>query len=206
MSAFLTITIIIMLAAISPGPDFAVVTKNALSYSRKAGIYTALGVALSLIFHASYCMLGLAIIVSKSLLLFSFIKYLGAAYLIYIGIKALLDKSKMQIANYQHTHKTMANFKALQQGFLCNALNPKAIFFLLALFTMVIKPNTPVWLQGIYAIDVALIHFIWFSILSIIITHHRIKKGLSKIQHYIVKVMGAFLIGFGCRIAMLAHK
>ena len=88
MQEFLSISLLIMLAAVSPGPDFAVVTKNSLLYSRKAGLFTALGVSVSLLIHAVYCILGLAIIISQSLLAFSVIKYLGAAYLIYIGFKA----------------------------------------------------------------------------------------------------------------------
>lgn len=70
---YFMITLIIVLAAISPGPDFALVVKNALQHNRKAGIFSALGVSMSLLMHASYCILGLAIIISKSVLLFSII-------------------------------------------------------------------------------------------------------------------------------------
>ena len=72
MYELLSITLIILLAAISPGPDFAVVTKNALLYSRKSGIFTAMGVSTSLLIHSTYCILGLAIVIAKSLLLSSF--------------------------------------------------------------------------------------------------------------------------------------
>src|SRR5690242_773964 len=101
---FLAITLLIVLAAISPGPDFALVVKNSLAYKRTAGIYTALGVSCSLGIHATYSILGLAIIISKSLLLFSLIKYLGAAYLIYIGAQSLLAKrEELQKMNMSHS-------------------------------------------------------------------------------------------------------
>ena len=74
MQEFLSVSLLIILAAISPGPDFAIVTKNSLLYSRKAGIYTALGVSGSLLVHAVYCILGLALIISQSLLAFIIIK------------------------------------------------------------------------------------------------------------------------------------
>lgn len=95
MQEFFSISFLIILAAISPGPDFAMVIKNSLLYSRRAGIYTALGVSVSLLIHAVYCILGLALVISRSLLAFSIIKYLGAAYLIYIGIKGFLAKREV---------------------------------------------------------------------------------------------------------------
>lgn len=119
MSEFFAISLVIILAAISPGPDFAIVTKNALLYSRKAGIFTALGVSISLLIHASYCILGLAVIIAKSLLLFSLIKYLGATYLIYIGIKSLCTKRSLKETPIQRATVTMTALQSFRQGFCC---------------------------------------------------------------------------------------
>jgi len=204
MTEFFTITLIIILAAISPGPDFALVVKNSIQYTRKDGIFTALGVSCSLLIHSIYCILGLAIIISQSLLMFSIIKYLGAAYLIYIGVKGLLAKRKEVIGIQARAHHhTMGPVKAFTQGLLCNLLNPKAIMFILAFFTLIMKPSTS-WLAQIgYCLEIALIHLLWFSWLATMITHHRVKENLSKIEYYIVKVMGFVLIGFGARIAFV---
>lgn len=103
MQEFLSISLLILLASISPGPDFAIVTKNSLLYSRKKGLFTALGVSVSLLVHTIYCILGLAIIISHSLLAFSVVKYLGAAYLICIGFKSLLAKREVQASNIKHS-------------------------------------------------------------------------------------------------------
>lgn len=203
MSEFFAITLLIMLAAISPGPDFAMVAKNSLLYSRKAGTWTALGVATSLLIHASYCILGLAIIISQSLLAFSVIKYLGAAYLIYIGIKSLLAKRETAHLNIHHSKHTISAFQAFRQGLLCNLLNPKAIMFLLAFFTLVVKPGSSLWTELGYGMEIAIIHWLWFSLLAYLLTHHYIKRNLSRIQFYIVKTMGVVLIAFGARIATL---
>ena len=206
MGEFFAITFIILLAAISPGPDFAMVVKNSLLYSKRGGIYTSLGITISLFVHATYCMMGLAIIISKSLLLFNVIKYIGSAYLIYIGTRALFSKKTTQ-SHIEHTDVKSINRKtAFWQGLLCNLLNPKAIMFLLALFTMVIKPTTPMILQIIYVIDIGLIHFVWFCSLSIFLTHHKVSKLLQKIQFIVTKVMGGVLVMFGIRIATLAQQ
>ncbi len=203
MIEFLTITLIICLAAISPGPDFAMVVKNALMHDRKSGIFTALGVSCSLLIHASYCILGLAIIISKSLLLFSIIKYMGAAYLIYIGIVNLLAKRPApHPVDEQIGCNRVSVFRIFSQGLLCNLLNPKAILFILAFFTLIIKPSTSWLAQMGFAIEIALIHFVWFSLLAVMITHKHVKASLNKLQYYIVKLIGGVLIGFGTHIAI----
>lgn len=207
MLEFLTVLSIVTLAIVSPGPDFAVVTKNALVYSRRAGIFTAMGIASGTLIHASYCIFGLAIIISKSLLLFSVIKYLGAAYLIYTGIKSILAKKNTNLAIVAEKSKaTLTAIQAWRQGFLCNVLNPKCILFFMALFTLIIKPTTPFVLQVIYGLLNPILGMLWFSGLSILITHRNVKTRLGKIQHYVVKVMGGFLVAFGIRIATMSHS
>ncbi len=203
MYELLSITLIILLAAISPGPDFAVVTKNALLYSRKSGIFTAVGVSTSLLIHSTYCILGLAIVIAKSLLLFSIIKYLGAGYLIYLGIKGLLSKEGSLKLNAHKQNTDLSASKSFVQGLLCNLLNPKAIVFLLAFFTLIMSPSMSRLAQIGYGLEIVFIHLIWFSWLSIMITHHSIRTHIAKVQHYIIKAMGVALIGFGVRIATL---
>lgn len=203
MQEFLSISLLILLAAISPGPDFAMVTKNSLLYSRKHGIYSALGISLSLLIHTIYCVLGLAAVISQSLLAFSVIKYIGAAYLTYIGAKSLLAKREQTTFSAAQTQKHMTHKQAFYQGLLGNLLNPKAIMFLLAFFTLVVKPGVSVWIEFAYGLDIAIIHMLWFSLLSIMLTHSSVKTYLAKAQYYIVKIMGAVLVSFGIRIACL---
>ena len=194
-----------MLAAISPGPDFAMVTKNSIMHSRKIGIYTAAGVSSSLLIHSVYCILGLALIISKSLLTFSIIKYCGAAYLVYIGIKSLMSKREEINVQSKSSSKTITGRQAFMQGLLCNLLNPKAIMFLLAFFTIVVGPGNSLLSEMGYGFEIAVIHMIWFSSLAYMLTHQYVAAKLNRIQFYIVKVMGAVLVAFGVRVAMLSN-
>lgn len=203
MVEFFTITLIIILAAISPGPDFAMVIKNAIFLNRRSAIFTALGVSCSLLIHSIYAILGLAIVISHSLLLFSLIKYAGAAYLIYIGIKSLLAEQTISGINANSVHQKINGSQAFLQGLLCNLLNPKAIMFILAFFTLIVKPSVSLIAQFGFGIEIGLIHFVWFSCLAVMITHERVRTSLTKIQHHIIKLMGIILIGFGARIASL---
>src|SRR5438094_7329342 len=89
---FLTIASLHLLAVMSPGPDFVLISKNSLVYSRKSGVYSALGLALGILVHITYSLIGIAYIISRSIVIFSTIKLLGAGYLIYIGYKSLWAK------------------------------------------------------------------------------------------------------------------
>ncbi len=203
---FFAITLIILLAAISPGPDFAIVVRNTLAYSRKAGLMTALGVTMGILIHCTYCILGLGLVISRSLLAFTVIKYIGALYLIYLGIKGLLSKKPSHLKQTHHHLHGIALSQAFRQGFFTNLLNPKGIMFLLAFFTLILDPKTPILSQIAYSFTVGVIHLGWFSLLSILLSHPYLKASLNKFQYVINKVFGALLIGFGLRIAFLHHS
>jgi len=88
-SEFLTVALIHLLAVASPGPDFAIVVRESVGYGRRAGLFTAVGVGTGILVHVTYSLLGIGLIVSQSIVLFNALKWLAAAYLLYIGIKAL---------------------------------------------------------------------------------------------------------------------
>lgn len=129
MPVILTVAVIHLLAVMSPGPDFIMTIHNTLKYSRRSGIYSAIGLGLGIAVHVTYCLVGIAVIISKSVVLFSIIKYLGAAYLIYIGIKALRSKRGPDYGSEEHVPQDISPLKALRSGFLTNVTNPKATLF-----------------------------------------------------------------------------
>ena len=206
LTQFFTIGLLVLLSAMLPGPDFALVTKNSIIHSRRAGIFTSLGIAVAVLIHITYCVLGLAVIISQSLFLFSIIKYIGAIYLIYLGITALLTKHVGKIetkTSHVLQKRKVSSLTAFKQGFLCNLLNPKATIFFLALFTMIIKPETPKLWELAYAVEIFIIVVAWFCSLTIILSHPRILRILNKIEKYIEKTVGIFLIGFGLVLAFM---
>ncbi|MBS0287634.1 MAG: LysE family transporter [Proteobacteria bacterium] len=206
LNDFIALGIIGLLGAISPGPDFIVVTQSSLSYGKKAGIYTSLGVAIGCLIHISYCILGIGVIVAESIVLFNILKYLGAAYLIYLGIKALF--SSATVNSLQGTAVAKANISAIaafRKGLLVNLLNPKVTLFILSVFTQVIDPSTPIPIQASYGLEFGLIAFTWFSLLSLILNNPQLKKKLLSVQKYIEKVLGAFLILLGLKVASFSQ-
>ena len=207
MSAFLTVAIVHLLGVMSPGPDFAIVTRNSLSYSRKTGIITAAGIALGLQVHVLYSLLGIGLLISRSIVLFSIIKYLGAAYLIYIGWKALTaKKAEVSRTVIEKEEKDISPLQAFRNGFLCNVLNPKATLFMLALFTQVIDPTPPLAIQGFYGVYMGLATFVWFSFLASVFSLSIIKRTFERAQTLIERTMGAVLIGLGIKVALAARE
>ena len=136
LTELIAVVILQFLVIIAPGPDFVVICRNSLVYSRQTGIYSALGLTLGILVHASYSLIGIGFIISRSIVLFSLIKYLGAAYLIYLGYKSLIAKPEREILRQSRpqTSKDMSKLAAVRIGFINNILNPKVTLFFLILF------------------------------------------------------------------------
>lgn len=202
LSIILTVAAIHLLAVMSPGPDFIMTLRNSLLYSRKSGIYSAIGLGLGILVHVTYCLAGIAVIISQSIVVFTTLKYLGAAYLLYIGIKSLRAKQPENIETDALTEKKdLTKLQAIRSGFITNATNPKATLFFLSLFTLVIQPSTPFLIKAAMGIEMAVATALWFSLVAILVSHRIIRQRLTRFQHYIERFMGAVLILFGIKLA-----
>jgi RhtB (resistance to homoserine/threonine) family protein len=199
-----SILLIHILAVMSPGPDFIMAVRNSLSYSRRIGLCTALGIGLGIGVHILYCVAGLALIISKSILLFNTIKLLGAAYLVYIGIKSMLSKTS-PVDIVKEDHKMISSWTAFQMGFITNVLNPKATLFFLSLFTFAIKPGTPGLVLGVMSILMIVATTLWFSMVVVFFTNQHMRKVFSRSQSIFCKLFGGLLVAFGIKVA-LSHK
>lgn len=199
---FITIATIHLLAVMSPGPDFALIARNSFLYSRKAGIYSAAGLALGIVVHIIYSLVGIGFIISKSVVLFSAIKFLGASYLIFIGYKSLRSKPKRSEDAKQERKEDLGKFDALKMGFLTNILNPKVTLFFLSLFTQFIDPETPLIIQMIYGAEMSAMTFVWFSLVATLLAKKRIKEKFSALRHHFERVFGAVLILLGIKVAL----
>ncbi len=201
LTEFIAVLTITVLTIITPGPDFFIVMRNSLSYTRRAGIFTTLGVATAVWIHIIYTLAGIGLILSKSIILFTIVKYLGAAYLIYLGWQCLRSK-QLDSQQYTKEKSKISDFQSFKMGFINNALNPKATLFFLSLFTQVVSVETPINIQIIYGATVSISCLIWFSLVSIFLNHKKIKKVFESVQHYFEKLMGVVLIAFGIKVAL----
>jgi threonine/homoserine/homoserine lactone efflux protein len=131
-----------ILLNLTPGPDTAYILGRSIAQGREAGIASALGICVGSIFHTCAAALGLSALLATSALAFGTIKLLGGAYLIFLGIKMILDRRKQLSLPYNFRRRTGA--AAFRQGVFTNILNPKVALFFLAFLPQFIDPASNV--------------------------------------------------------------
>ncbi len=201
LTELLAVISITALTVAAPGPDFVVVARNSLSHSRRSGVLTAIGVATAVWVHIFYTLAGIGLILSKSILLFSVVKFLGAAYLIYLGIVCLKSRSGITDSGLTNKPKSITDFKSFRMGFINNALNPKATLFFLSLFTQLVSSSTPLFIQITYGAIVSFWCFVWFSLVAVFLNRAAVRNTFLRAQRVIEKLMGTVLLGFGVKVA-----
>ena len=190
------------LGMVSPGPDFFLIIKNAARYQRSAAMMTAFGIIVAIALHMSYCVAGLAVLITTTPWLFNILKYAGAAYLIWIGIHALFSRGGSKINIDNQTPQEVSLKSAFLQGYLCNLLNPKATLFFLAVFTQVLEVNSGVGEKLWYAGIILGLSFIWWPMLVVLIQSAPVRLALAKAQKIIDRLLGVMLIGLGLKVAL----
>lgn len=199
-----SITGFILLALVSPGPDFAIIVRNSLIYSRKTALFTALGIALGILVHVAYTLFGAGILIAETPWIFSVFKYLGAGYLLYIGYKGVRAKKQTIDFGTLNIKKDISAFAAIRSGFLTNALNPKAMLFFISLFSVVISPGTPLIIMLLYAVIIFTSTLIWFSCVAFFLSGKRTREYFSSIGYIVERITGGLLLLLG--IKLLFHK
>lgn len=204
---FLTLAGLHLLALMSPGPDFVMISRNSLLYSRRTGVWSALGLALGIFLHVAYSLAGIAFIISQSVVLFSILKTAAALYLMYIGVKSLRAKSGTVGELVQGAQaKTMTSWQAIRTGFFTNALNPKATLFFFSVFTQVIHPSTPTGIRFLYGIEMSFATFAWFALVAVALSGQRLRIKVMAVQHYVERAMGAALILLSVKVLLSGRK
>lgn len=192
-------------ATLSPGPAFAMSVRNSTVHGRTAGIITAIGLGQGVGVHVILVLTGISILLAKIPFLFIAIKYTGAAYLIYIGIKALCAKpaeEEQVTTNEKAKNPNRSKFSFVAQGFMTNLLNPKAWVFFTAVFSQFITTETPASIMALYAITIIAIETGWFITLSLFLTHNSIRTRFIAISHWIERVCGGLLTALGIKLAI----
>ncbi|QSR49192.1 LysE family transporter [Aeromonas veronii] len=200
MTELLAVVAITLFAVISPGPDFAMVSRNSLLLSRRAGVLTALGIAAGVCVHVTYTLLGVGLLIQQSLWLFNLIKLAGAAYLIFLGIKML--RAKPATDEVLAAQPALSSLGVLRTGFLTNVLNPKTTIFIVSLFIQVVQPQTSLAVQLGYGAFIALAHAAWFSAVALFFSSDSVRGRLLAVRHWIDRVFGGLLVGFGMLLAL----
>lgn len=195
---FMTITI---LAVISPGPDFAMVTRSSYAYGRKTGLLCALGISIGVQVHVFYTIFGITVIILNSPLLFLAIKLLGVIYLVYIGFQSLTNTTRLNTEN--HDVLLPSPWTAFKNGFLTNALNPKTMFFVISIYTQVIQAGQSVWRNLSFGVFITFAHLVWFSLIALFFAAPAIRTRILRYQIIMDRIIGALLILLGFSLLLM---
>ena len=201
MENYLVYIVLCILLIILPGPDTAIVTKNTLVISRRAGFETMFGTLTALMIHTTFAIVGLSAIIVQSAQLFMIIKFVGAMYLIYLGVKTFIamTKKKDQDSIEKLTPSKSSNYF---QGFLTNLLNPKvAVFFLTFLPQFVANANEPIIPFLILGITYTVLTLVWFIFYITLLSQIRAFMNKPTTQKWMEGITGAVLVGFGIQLA-----
>ncbi len=204
LAEIIAVSTIAIFMAMLPGADFVMVTRTSIYNGRLAGLYMSLGMCLSVCIHASYSIAGLAVVIANSLWLFSTIKYLGAAYLIYIAWQ-LLTTGEILNKDQGNSTTQMSPFIAFRFGFTCNILNPKTSIFFLSIFTQVVSVDTPLIMQVSYGLIIMMAHFIWYCSVVLLLSHPKILPHFNRQKQKIDKVAGLILMVIAIKLSLVNY-
>lgn len=193
MNEFIAVAIITILAVISPGADFAIVTKNSYLYGRAIGLLTSVGIALGVLVHVTYTLIAVAFVMTYTPDLLTIIKYIGAVYLIYIGYKTFVQPPVVD----NESTSSITLWQALRYGFFTNALNPKTTLFVISTYTQIVNPQTSQLVLISYGLFMSLAHLLWFALVSLLFSHQRLRAKMLARQVVINRVIGVILAVLG---------
>jgi RhtB (resistance to homoserine/threonine) family protein len=190
---------------LTPGNDSIFILTKSIAQGKKAGMVSALGIGTGSVFHTIFAAFGLSIIIAKSILLFSIIKYAGAAYLVYIGFKMITEKDPLNTAT-NATHAATSYLKIYKDGILTNILNPKVALFFIAFLPQFIDPDMKNAILPFLFLGATFIltGTVWCFCLAIFAStiFARLKTN-SKVSSYINKFCGATLVLLGVKVAFM---
>lgn len=201
MNEFYIIALAHILALVSPGPDTIVTIKNAI-ISRKNGILTSVGIGIGNLFHIIASMLGLGLLISQSVVLYSVIKYICGAYLIYLGYKAFRSTTNFALDKEINNLKKQKAKNSIFEGMLNSILNPKVTLFYFALFSQVVSIYTSNETKMFYALYLFGATVVYFATLTIFLNFKPVRSALQKVFGYVEKITGAVLVFLGIKVIL----
>lgn len=204
---FVKIAIAHLLAVASPGPDFAMVVRQSLIHGRRAAVWTSVGIGTAILVHVSYALLGIGILLKTYPVAFEVMKFVGAGYLAWIGIKGVMSRPRREVSESpfglpgKARPAEPAPCAAWTTGFLTNVFNPKATLFFVAIFATIVDPRTPKVIQGAYGLWMSATTMAWFIAVSFLFTRERVRAAFIRGGYWIDRAMGCVLLALAAALA-----
>ena len=192
-----------LLLAVTPGPDMAVVTRNALAHGRRGVVLTTSGIGLALVTWVTATAVGLSALLRTSGEVLFALKIVGAAYLAYLGVRTLIDSRHVPGDLLAGAPAAAPAHAVFRQGFLSAITNPKLGVFFVTFLPQWVLPGQAV-LPRLLELGVlfAVIGWVWMNVYGIFVTRLRDVITGSRVRQWMQRVTGVVLLGFGARLAL----
>lgn len=187
---WLSLFSICLLGAMSPGPSLAVVMKATIGGGQRAGYAAALAHGFGVGLYGLMTVAGLAIVITRSPALFLTIQVLGAAYLIYLGVKSLRSGGQVDV----QAHTAQPSGSTALEGFLVAFLNPKLAVFMLALFSQFLQSDFGAQQKSVMVATVGITDASWYALVVVLLSRKAFLEKLRRGAHLIDRVFGVILI------------
>jgi threonine/homoserine/homoserine lactone efflux protein len=196
---FLTTGILLNL---TPGPDTAYILGRSIAQGRRAGIASALGISVGSIGHTIAAALGLSALLAASAWAFITVKFVGGAYLIYLGLRMILSRTRA--LHFPAHFRNRETIGAFRQGIITNLLNPKVAFFFLAFLPQFIDPAASMKVSAFIFLGLTFVitGTIWCLILAWFASAFSERwRGSTTVANILNRTVGSLFVFLGLRLA-----
>jgi len=195
-----------LLLAVTPGPDMAVVTRNALAHGRRGVLLTTSGIALALVIWVTATAVGLSALLRTSGEVLFVLKIIGASYLGYLGVRTLLESRRRRadlLAGMPPAPPAVPAHAVFRQGFLSALSNPNlGVFFVTFLPQFVLPGQAVLPRLLLLGVTFAVIGWLWMNVYGLFVTRLRDVITAPRVRQWMERVTGIVLLGFGARLAL----
>ncbi|GAA1683585.1 LysE family translocator [Glycomyces endophyticus] len=202
MTALLVFGLAILLAAVVPGPDFAMVVRNTVVSGRGSGMWTAAGIGLGIAVWVVATSIGLAALLAASALAFTAVKLAGAVYLVYLGVRAIVAavRERRRPAAAIELGRGMSRWAAFRSGLLCNLLNPKAVVLFTALMPQFLDTGDALRIVELAAVGMAVCAGFYLALANLIGLMRTFLER-PRVRAWLNGATGAVMVALGVRVA-----
>ena len=201
LELWLTFVLACIIFSISPGAGMVATVSNSISGGVKMATKNILGLQIALLTHILIVSVGLGALLATSALAFTILKYVGAAYLLYLGFSKFFSKKGL-VENDQAISENISNKHLIWQGFVVNMMNPKSIVFLAAFLPQFLNPQSDLLLQyiilGSTVLTIDLLVMCTYAFLASLVKPYLVRSNFVKLQN---KVFGSLFITMGVILA-----
>ena len=200
LAAWLSLATVCIFGAMTPGPSLIVILRNTVGGSRLNGLVASLGQAMGVATYATLTVLGLAVIIQQSPMLFNGIRYVSIVFILYLAWQALTAKSALGKLDGDKIEVSLG--QSFSQGLMIAFVNPKLAIFFLALFSQFIETQASGLQNLVMVATVASIDFIWYSLLACLMSTPGLMTALRNNINVVEKITGVALLTVAARVAL----